>query len=319
MYRHLVAIAVFFALSRIAFACQAPDSIAPVVSTVQEAKEKYKRAISDGSTAMVGQMDKKIQELADMGNLKGVKLLLAEKKAFEELATLPTSPTFKTEVEAFKALSSKASSELIKAYKEAIKQQTKLLNIDEAEALSKEMEELVILGLPEKLTKSNESGIGYELKIEAAKKNFLDDIATARAAYEKQLSEAEATLEKVFDDEMKKQSDKGIGKKIQIQKEQYMLEKSSKNLKPIPETKEEFLNEIIATINSGTWYQNWEPGTALGRSFNFKVNGRGIDEKNGLRIRPMFVVQQNDHYMILLNGQLKGFFGPTGRQAGYRH
>lgn len=305
------AVVAVIGMDSIAF--QEPD---PIQTQIQLAKDKYDLAIGNGSDLLVEQMDKKIQEVADSGDLKNVKFLVAEKKAFQKMAKLPESQTLKEEVEEFKTVLFKASTDLVEAYKIAIKQQTKLLKIDEADALVSEMEAFEAKSITSRPTKIDDGPT--ELRIETAKKRFIAEVASAKAAYDKKVAEAESLLEKVFDEEAGKQQDKNVGKKILAQKEQYLVDSYSKNMKLVPTSKDEVFAEIISALNSGTWRCHWEEGSPFQGPYTFNVNRKGIDVKNQIRVRSMFVVQYQDNsFFIYKNGKFQGFHEPTGRQFSF--
>lgn len=174
------AVVAVIGMDSIAF--QEPD---PIQTQIQLAKDKYDLAIGNGSDLLVEQMDKKIQEVADSGDLKNVKFLVAEKKAFQKMAKLPESQTLKEEVEEFKTVLFKASTDLVEAYKIATKQQTKLLKIDEADALVSEMEAFEAKSITSRPTKIDDGPT--ELRIETAKKRFIAEVASARQPTTKRL------------------------------------------------------------------------------------------------------------------------------------
>jgi hypothetical protein len=154
--------------------------------------------------------------------------------------------------------------------------------------------------------------------LEIAKQQFLQEIAAAKAEYEKKLFEAEQALQNVFDEEINNAVDPVTAKSIAKKKELFLGSKFPKQQIPTPESIDEVWGELVRTLNSNQWYQHWEPGTAPQGPVKFSVNRLGQDPGNNLRIRMMYVVQKWDSYFILLNGQLRGFHEPTGRQVGYR-
>lgn len=93
----------------------------------------------------------------------------------------------------------------------------------------------------------------------------------------------------------------------------------SKNMKPVPISKDEVFTEIVSALNSGTWRCHWEEGSPFQGPYTFNVNRKGTDEKNQIRVRSMYVVQYQDrNFLIYKNGKFQGFHEPNGRQFSFQ-
>ena len=114
------------------------DPIRAKLAVARSAQEEAAKAARD---ALVNSIDESMKAVAQAGDLNGVTALKAERKAFEESGTLPTSPRLRAASAEYQKSLKQASATLDKAYDQAIKDLTKALKIDDAEAVRAEWQQ----------------------------------------------------------------------------------------------------------------------------------------------------------------------------------
>src|SRR5690606_25714208 len=80
-----------------------------------------------------------IKTAAENGNLDAVKALLEEEAAFEDEAKLPTSQAMKKAASDYQSAINRARKAMADGYERAVSEYTKLLDIESADAVNKEM------------------------------------------------------------------------------------------------------------------------------------------------------------------------------------
>jgi hypothetical protein len=109
---------------------------------IDKAKKARQQADAKARAALLAAFDDAIKAVAGNGDLDGVKLLQAEKKAFEESGKVPDAPRLRTATAEYQKATKAAQAAMEKVYEQGIKDATKALNIDLAEAIRAELKEL---------------------------------------------------------------------------------------------------------------------------------------------------------------------------------
>jgi hypothetical protein len=115
-----------------------PDAIR---TELEKAKKVRGEADAKARAGFLAAFDDAIKTVAGLGDLDGVKALQAEKKAFEESGKLPASARVGTAGGEYQKAAKAALAALEKAYDQAIKDSTKALKIEQAEAIRAEWKE----------------------------------------------------------------------------------------------------------------------------------------------------------------------------------
>jgi hypothetical protein len=108
---------------------------------LEKAKSAYQEAASKAKNALLTAFDEAIKAVAQTGDLDAVKGLQADRKAFEQSAKMPTSAKLGTAASEYQRAIRQAKSEIDRAYEHAVRDYTKGLKIEQAEAVRKEWKE----------------------------------------------------------------------------------------------------------------------------------------------------------------------------------
>jgi hypothetical protein len=106
---------------------------------IDKAKKARQQADVKARAALLAAFDDAIKAVAGTGDLDGVKLLQAEKKAFEASGKVPDVPRLRTAAAEYQKATRAAQAGMEKVYEQGIKDATKALNIDLAEAIRAEL------------------------------------------------------------------------------------------------------------------------------------------------------------------------------------
>lgn len=119
------------------------DEPDPIRKEVDKARAARADAEAKAAAAMNAAFDEAIKTVAGLGDLDGVKTLQTEKKAFQESGKVPTSTKVRIAAAEYQKAIRTAQAALEKAYDQAIKESTKALKIEQAEALRAELKALM--------------------------------------------------------------------------------------------------------------------------------------------------------------------------------
>jgi len=115
----------------------APDAIS---TALEKAKVSYAEALGKAGEGLVASFQKEIAKAAADGNLTKVKAISAEKDAFELHGATPSIITLKLASSTYEQQVRKARQELDAAYTLAVRDLTKAMKFDKAEAAQVELE-----------------------------------------------------------------------------------------------------------------------------------------------------------------------------------
>jgi hypothetical protein len=115
-----------------------PDATRVELNT---AKQTFADTTGKAKTNLLAAIDDTIKTVAAAGDLTGVKAIQSERKAFEESGKLPATSKLGTAVGEYSRATKAAKATLDKAYDRAVKEYTKGLKIELAEAVQKEWKE----------------------------------------------------------------------------------------------------------------------------------------------------------------------------------
>jgi hypothetical protein len=118
------------------------DEPDPIRKEVDKARATRAEAEAKAAAALNAALDEAIKTVSGLGDLDGVKTLQAEKKAFQESGKIPTSVKVRIAGTEYEKTIRAAQAALEKAYEQAIKDATKALKIEEAEAFRTELKAL---------------------------------------------------------------------------------------------------------------------------------------------------------------------------------
>jgi len=130
---------------------QEPDAIR---AELNKAKQTFVDTTDKAKATLLAEVDATIKTVAVTGDLDGVKAIQNERKVFEESGKTPMSGKLGTAVGGYARTTKQARAALDKAYDQAVKEYTKALKIELAEATRKEWKEeqtpMVVAKVPEK-------------------------------------------------------------------------------------------------------------------------------------------------------------------------
>ncbi len=115
---------------------KAPDSIK---AALDRAKAAHAEAAANAGKDLLIVLDDKIKSVAKTGDLNGLKQLIAEREAFVADGKLPSSKLIRPAVAKYSLAVKHAEDALIGAYQKAIKDYTRKMQIEQAEAVQKKM------------------------------------------------------------------------------------------------------------------------------------------------------------------------------------
>jgi hypothetical protein len=128
-----------------------PDAIR---TELNKAKQTFADTTTKAKTALLAAFDDAIKTVAAGGDLDGVKVIQNERKVFEESGKTSTTAKMGTAVGEYTRATKQARTALDKAYDQAVKEYTKALKIESAEAVRSEWKEsqapMVVAKVPEK-------------------------------------------------------------------------------------------------------------------------------------------------------------------------
>lgn len=107
------------------------------------AKAERSKSIESESATLRAVFDDAVKTMAATGNLNDTKDLIAQKEAYQSAGTLPSASTLKAGVEKYIVGRRAASAKLVRAYREAVSEYTKKLEIDKATAVQNAMEAFI--------------------------------------------------------------------------------------------------------------------------------------------------------------------------------
>jgi hypothetical protein len=157
---------------------------------LDDAKASYLQTLSEARKQLSAAFDPAIKQVAATGDLNAVKLLMAEKQAFEADQTPPESEAMQAAATAYQTARAAARDKLLAAYDAQIAELTKALKIDEASTLDAEKKAFQETGqlpgaagaqpdsLPDdpRLTKLKKAKSDYTSKIKSAREALLGTI-----------------------------------------------------------------------------------------------------------------------------------------------
>ena len=118
----------------------------PILLDLEKSKEAHTQAMTKARSALLTAFDDAIKAAAQTGDLDLVKGIRAERKAFEDTGKLPTSIKMGIAAGEHQKATRTARFALDKAYEQAIKDATKALKIDLAEAIREDWNVLKAIG-----------------------------------------------------------------------------------------------------------------------------------------------------------------------------
>jgi len=136
-----LALASFFLIAACLPGTLKSDDADPIRAELTKAKKAHAEAEAKARAALLGAIDDAVKAVAASGDLEGVKTIQAEKKAFEESGKLPSSVRLRAAAAEYQKATHTADAALEKVYDKAIKDATKALKIDLAEAIQAELKE----------------------------------------------------------------------------------------------------------------------------------------------------------------------------------
>jgi hypothetical protein len=113
----------------------------PIRAELSRAKKAHADADTKAKTSLRTSIDDAIKAVAGTGDLDAVKALQADMKAFEESGKVPDSPRLRAAATEYSRATKAAQAALEKAFDKAVKDATRSLNIDLAEAIQAEWKE----------------------------------------------------------------------------------------------------------------------------------------------------------------------------------
>ena len=114
------------------------DDADAIRAELTKAKKAHSDADAKAKSALLTAIDDTIKTVAGAGDLDGVKALQTSKRAFQDDGKVPDSARLRTATAEFVRATKAAQATLEKAYDKAVKDATKGLNIDLAEAIQAE-------------------------------------------------------------------------------------------------------------------------------------------------------------------------------------
>lgn len=114
---------------------------AEILRSLEDAKAAYKGGTDSSRAALLTAFDEVTKSIAQSGDLDGVKAVRAERTAFEEKGTLPTSQRMRAASNEYQRSIRQSAATMSKGYEDTIKELTKLLAIEQAEKVQAEFKE----------------------------------------------------------------------------------------------------------------------------------------------------------------------------------
>ena len=111
----------------------------PIKAALDGAKAARAQAVNNAGKDLLAAFDDKIKSVSKTGNLNAVKQLMVERKAFESAGRLPSSNVMRAAVAKYWQAAKKADDTLLSAYERAVKDYTRKMLIDKAEAVQNQM------------------------------------------------------------------------------------------------------------------------------------------------------------------------------------
>jgi hypothetical protein len=145
------------------------DDADPIRAELTKAKKAHAEAEAKAKAALLGAIDDAVKAVAASGDLEGVKAIQTEKKALEESGKVPSSLRLRTAAAEFQKATRTADAALEKVYDKAIKDATKAMHFDLAEAVQAELKEFRSRGA----MKSPDKGSAAQRRTEVATKDDL--------------------------------------------------------------------------------------------------------------------------------------------------
>jgi hypothetical protein len=129
-------------------ACAAPVAAQddPILVALDKAKVAHGDTVAKARSALIAALDEAIKAVAESGDLDGVKALRAEAKAFEDAGKLPTAARLRTKVGEYQKATKASLTALEKAFDQAVRDSTKALKIEQAEAIRTQWQEVFAQG-----------------------------------------------------------------------------------------------------------------------------------------------------------------------------
>jgi hypothetical protein len=149
-----LALASFFLIAACLPGTLKADDADPIRAELTKAKKAHAEADAKAKATLLAAIDEAVKAVAASGDLEGVKTIQAEKKAFEESGKVPSSVRLRAAAAEYQKATRTADTALEKAYDKAIKDATKALKIDLAEAIQGEWKETT--GKPSKNTEKSQ-------------------------------------------------------------------------------------------------------------------------------------------------------------------
>jgi hypothetical protein len=118
----------------------------PILVALDKAKAAHSDTVAKARTALIAALDDAIKTVAEAGDLDGVKALRAEAKAFEDSGKLPTAARLRNKVGEYQKATRASLATLEKAFDQAVRDSTKALKIEQAEAIRTQWKEVFASG-----------------------------------------------------------------------------------------------------------------------------------------------------------------------------
>jgi hypothetical protein len=141
-----LALASFFLIAACLPGTLKADDADPIRAELTKAKKAHAEDEARARAALLGAIDDAVKVVAGTGDLEGVKAMQAEKKAFQDSGKLPSSARLRTAAAEYQKATRTADAVLEKVYDKAMKDATKALKIDLAEAIQAELKEITAKG-----------------------------------------------------------------------------------------------------------------------------------------------------------------------------
>jgi hypothetical protein len=114
----------------------------PILVALDKAKAAHADTVAKARTALIAALDDAIKTVAEAGDLDGVKALRAEAKAFEDSGKVPTAARLRNKVGEYQKATRASLATLEKAFDQAVRDSTKALKIEQAEAIRSQWKEI---------------------------------------------------------------------------------------------------------------------------------------------------------------------------------
>lgn len=150
----------------------------PIKAALDGAKAAHTQAVNNASKDLLAAFDDKIKSVSKTGNLNAVKQLMAEREAFESAGKLPSSNVMQAAVAKYWQATKQPDDALVSAYETAVREYTRKMLIDRAEAVQNQMKEFLAgrkagTAFDPILARLNEAKKQHRTRLQEAKEDLL--------------------------------------------------------------------------------------------------------------------------------------------------